>query len=82
MSKVMFNGNLLCKASKRGLVEAEAGFETDNEESFKYLEVIFSDEEKVKEGNLILVPKASGKPFMIDGENFIIINIKEVIWSE
>jgi chaperonin GroES len=79
--KQMLNGNLLVAEQKKE--EQKLGsiiLTTQTEEYFKEVEVILPDDEvTVKEKDVLYISTRSGTPINLDGVEYLVINIREII---
>lgn len=79
--KQMLNGNLLVAEQKKE--EQKLGsiiLTAQTEEYFKEVEVILPDDEAtVKEKEVLYISTRSGTPINLDGVEYLVINIREII---
>ena len=77
MDKIkMFNGNILALPVNE---EKKESFFMPDEKSYKLLKVIKSSSEDVKYGDIIYVHKNKGTGVNIEGNDYVVVNIHDVI---
>lgn len=75
---IMKNGNLLTKVEVKG--GNTTGFEYIEKKNYKDLVVVSSSEGEVEAGEVIRVPITSGTETDLNEEDYIIVNIREIIF--
>jgi co-chaperonin GroES (HSP10) len=77
MFKLMFNNNLTCEDVSS---KPSGGFQVeDSAVKFKTLRVIKSNEEDVKEDDLLSVPVNCGEKISLDNKDYLVIKRTDII---
>jgi len=79
MKLTMINGNISC-VDLDGVTEKIGGIIVPTaKKKYKRLKVVTSNQPEVKEGAIIYVPINSGTVIPLDGVDYTIVNIREII---
>lgn len=71
----MLNGNILTELQ---IEEKNTGLYIPDNKAYKIVKVVKSNVD-VKEGSLLYVPKSAGTQLEIDDNNYVVVNIREII---
>lgn len=76
MNIKMLNGNILTELQ---IEEKNTGLYIPDNKAYKIVKVVKSNVGDVKEGSLLYVPKSAGTQLDIDDNNYVVVNIREII---